>query len=149
MDMDEIRTHVAALPGVRVQIAGEGDGSPESAWGDTFFFHDPDGHEGETKMPFATIVASDYPGFDEQSNLDRPGVFRLNVSLDGDRFDELVGTLDLEAIDFTAADVVFPHPVYGAQHWVSVVNPGPATDALVRDLLTESHARAARRHGTD
>ena len=61
------------LPGVRVHTAGPGDGSPESAWGDSFATYDPDGTAPATRQPFATVVVSDYPGFDTASRLDRPG----------------------------------------------------------------------------
>jgi hypothetical protein len=41
-----------------------------------FFFVGPD-----RMRPFATIVLRDMAGFDEDSNLDRQGVFRLNIDL--------------------------------------------------------------------
>jgi len=34
---------VAALPGVVAVTASEANGAPEVAWGDTFFFYDPEG----------------------------------------------------------------------------------------------------------
>ncbi len=144
-EQDVIRL-VSELPEVHVQTAGPGDGSPEIAWGDTFFFRDP-----ERKHPFATIVTKDYPGFDAASDLDRPGVYRVNVSVGRRRYQELFGH-GPEAhaehhgdYDYTAADRIIPHPVYAVQSWISVVNPGPATADQLRDLLTLAHARAARR----
>ena len=47
---------VAGLKGVKVHTAAERDGSPESAWGDSFFTV-----EGQ-RMPFAIVVVSNYPG---------------------------------------------------------------------------------------
>jgi hypothetical protein len=43
MTQDEVIAFVAALPGVVVQTAAPGDGSPEIAWGDSFFYYSPDG----------------------------------------------------------------------------------------------------------
>ena len=66
--------------GVDVIVASKENGAPEVAWGDSFFIYDPDRNLPEPKrFPFATIVTQDYGDFDNASNLNRPGVFRLNV----------------------------------------------------------------------
>jgi hypothetical protein len=48
---------------------------------------------------------------------------------------------------------VFPHPVYAAQHWISIVNPSePTFRDVVVPLLTLAHDRLAAqraRHGLD
>lgn len=95
---------------------------------------------------FATIVTTDE--HDDASDLFRPGTFRLNIGVSGATFDRLVGdasdAADAAAPDHTAADVLLPHPVYAAQHWVSIVNP--SAERLERDLLPlldEAHARLA------
>ncbi len=154
MRHDEVVAMVAALPGVVVQTPGPGSEAPEIAWGDSFFFYDPDdAGGGEARMfPFATVVTKDYPGFDEASQLDRPGVFRLNVNVGRERFAELFGFAPSafaehqDRFDYAAEDVLVPHPVYGQQAWVAVVSPGPATQDAVRDLIAVAHARAVRRH---
>jgi hypothetical protein len=135
----EIIAFVEGLDGVEVQTAAEGDGSPESAWGDSFFTV-----EGQ-QMPFATVVVSNYPGFDEASDLDRHGVFRLNVGVGRERFTELVGhppSAPAEGVDYTGFDTVLPHPQYATQSWVAIVCPGERTDALARELLEFAHRRA-------
>jgi Family of unknown function (DUF6194) len=138
---------VSSLPDVHVVTAGPDTGGPEIAWGDTFFSRDPEG-----KFPFATIVTKDYPGFDTASDLDRPGVYRVNVGVGRRRYQELFGhgpeahAEHRDDYDYTAADRVIPHPVYAVQSWISVVNPGPATADQLRDLLTEAHSRAGRQH---
>ena len=68
MTEDEISEFVTGLPGVVKTTASAANGAPESAWGDSFFFYDPDGEtEPDKRWPFATIVVSDYPGFDMSS----------------------------------------------------------------------------------
>src|SRR4029077_9729698 len=47
--------------------------------------------------------------------------------------------------DFTALDKLIPHPVYGRNHWVSVLNPGDSTFEAIKPLLHEAHAIAMRR----
>jgi hypothetical protein len=150
---DEIIHFTAGLPGVDVVTASERIGAPEVAWGDSFFFYDPDRDiPADRRFPFATIVTKDYGGFDEASDLNREGIFRLNVSVGRQRFTELIGYApathpEHEAdFDYTAIDTVIPHPVYARQGWVSIVNPAERTSDQARALITEAHERAAARH---
>ncbi len=78
--MDEIIGYVSGLDGVLALRPQPGDGTPEIAWGDTFFYYSPDGTVPAKVQPFATIVTKDYPD-DVTSRLDRPGFFRLNIGL--------------------------------------------------------------------
>jgi hypothetical protein len=145
VDEEAIRRYVAAtFEGVDVQIGSKEDGSPEIAWGDTFFIYDPQRNlEGTGRFPFATIVIKDYGDFDNASNLDRPGVFRLNVGVPKKTFDSLFP--DEADHDFTALDVLMPHPVYGRNHWVCVLNPSDATFEKLKPLLAEAYDIAFRR----
>jgi len=47
--------------------------------------------------------------------------------------------------DFAALDKLIPHPVYGRNHWVSVLNPGDSTFEAIKPLLNEAHSIAVRR----
>src|SRR5262252_3664632 len=142
---EAIRSYVAStFEGVDVQVASKEDGSPEIAWGDTFFIYDPDRNlEGTKRFPFATIVIKDYGDFDNRSNLDRPGVFRLNIGLSKKTYDSLFPAGGDH--DFTALDKLMPHPVYGINHWVSVLNPSDATFESLQPLLAEAYGIAVRR----
>lgn len=104
-------------------------------------------------QPFATIVTKDYPD-DAGSRLDRPDAFRLNIAAGADAFRAWTGRAPrapaTDEIDPSTADVVFPHPVYGGLGWLSIVNPGQATDGASRELLRTAHALArARRQRRD
>jgi hypothetical protein len=100
----------------------------------------------EKRFPFATIVVNDYPGFDELSELGRPDAYRVNAWVSRDTFQREVAGSDEASIDYTVLDEVIPHPVYGAQGWLSVLNPGVATGSKVRELLAEAHDRARARY---
>lgn len=146
MTQDDIRQYLAATGSVRIQIAGREDGSPEMAWGDSFCFAlDADGQP--KKMPFATIVTKDYAGFDEASRLDR-GLYRVNLDVGKTKFEELFGFAPRalaehrDGFDFAAVDTLIPHPVYGANGWVSIVEPGEHSDRLLKDLLDVAIRRA-------
>lgn len=153
MTEDEIIQFAASLPGVEVLTASETTGAPAVAWGDSFFYYNPDQDiPADKRFPFATIVTKDYKGFDEASNLDREYVFRLNVSVGRQRFEELIGYppsqhAEHEAdFDYITIDNMIPHPVYAKQAWVSILNPGEQTDDQARTLVREAHSRATARH---
>ena len=111
-------------------------------WGYKFFFYGPD-----RMLPFATIATADYP-YDHFSNLDRPGVFRLNIGVSRQTFQSLFGAskVDVSAYDFTVLDKIMPHPEYAAQYFVCVLSPGETTFEKVQALLAEAYDLAVRRH---
>ncbi|MCU1443513.1 MAG: erythromycin esterase [Cryobacterium sp.] len=152
MTEDDILTFARSLPGVVAATADKDSGAPEAAWGDSFIFYDPIGDPTNQRFPFATVVASDYAGFDEASNLNRPGVFRLNIAVGRRAFEDLIGypanqhPRHESAFDYTALDTLFPHPVYATQAWVSIVCPADKTTELVKSLLVGAHALAANRY---
>lgn len=148
MSLDEaaVRNFISALPGVDVVVASAANGAPEISWGTTFSFYDPEKRlEGANKFPFATMVNRDYDEFDKLSNLDREGVFRLNVGISRKTYESLFPA-GADTSDFSVLDRVMPHPVYHAQHWICVLNPGPETFESIKTLIAEAHARAASRY---
>ena len=136
---------IRELPGVGSQQSGPDLGVPDIAWDDWFFFNGKPG-----KHPFATIVSHDVPGFDNRSQLDRSGVYRLNLDLGRAEFRRLFGygpeefKARRDAIDFSRFDEFVPHPVYGTQSWASIVNPGPRSADHVDRLLNHAYQRARR-----
>jgi hypothetical protein len=131
MDIDGIAAHIlATFPGTHPMRAGE----------DHFFIHDPHRDLPDNRMiPWATLTTSD--AHDDASDLDRSGVFRLNIGLTR----AAAAGLGLSAqADRTALDVFLPHPVYGGQHWVCVLNPD-RTWPQARELLVVAHDLAVRK----
>jgi hypothetical protein len=152
MTAEEIIAFVTSLPGVAAVTASEANGAPEAARGDSFFFYDPEDDAASRRMPFATIVTQDYDGWDTASDLNRPGVFRLNIAVGRTAFEKLTGYSpgehDAQAVrfDYTALDRLIPHAAYAAQRWVAILNPGEATAGQARSLLADAHALAVQRH---
>jgi|SRR5581483_7117859 len=148
----EIIEAISALPGVGVVTASKESGAPEVAWGDSFFSYDPEGIPENHRFPFATLVVKDYPGFDTESHVDRPGVYRLSLNVGRDRFTDLFGFPPAQfpehrgEFDFAALDRVIPHPVYATQSWASVLVPGGESEKLARQLIVEAYERAKKRH---
>ena len=145
MDEASISAFVAStLAGVDVFVASKENGAPEVAWGDTFFIYDPDRNLPDPKrFPFATIVTQDYGEFDNASNLNRPGVFRLNIGVSRETFARLFSAEGEH--DFTELDRLMPHPVYGRNHFVCVLNPSDATFETIKPLLREAYEIAVGR----
>ncbi|MFC0508261.1 DUF6194 family protein [Micromonospora costi] len=144
---DEIAGRILALPGVELLVASKESSAPEVAWGWRFFYVGPD-----RRLPFATIGESDMAGFDEESRLHRPGVFRLNLDVGRREFARLFGYPPAESddrrasVDVSVLDEVLPHPVYGTAAWACVLNPGPRSLAEVERLIAYAHQRAQERH---
>jgi hypothetical protein len=146
MDQEAITRYInETFAGLDVIVVSEG----------TFFIYDPERNlPANRRLPFATIVSKD-DEYDHSSNLDRPGVFRLNVGVSKETFRSLFGSEAAPAspggvlpgdYDFAALDRLLPHPVYGRMHWLCVLNPSGATFQALRPLLAEAYERAVRRH---
>ena len=110
--------------------------------GYTFFFYRDD-----HILPFATI-ASTGNEYERISNLDRPGVFRLNIGVSRETFQALFGKskVDLSAYDFTALDTIMPHPDYSAQSFLCVLSPSETTFEKIRPMLAEAYDLAMKRY---
>lgn len=112
-------------------------------------FYNPGG-----KLPrgvyFATLKEKDGEN-DQASNLDRGGVFRLNIGTSKPLFQERFGTPPARPKkggtvegpwDFTALNTLMPHPVYGWMSWVAVLNPTPETFDDIQPLIEAAYIKA-------
>jgi len=123
--------------------------------GDSFVFYDPDGVTvPEKRFPFLTVVTGDR--YDAASNLDRDDrTYRVNLGVDRQTYEDLLGPAPRQAagyevidtgVDYTAADVVLPHPFYAPMHWVCIVNPAERTRSQLAHLIEIAHALAMRQY---
>jgi uncharacterized protein DUF6194 len=142
VDQEQIIDYVRQeFTGVDVLRPTDGPGA-----GDTFFIYDPERNlEPRQQMPFATIVTKDYGEFDNSSNLNREGVFRLNVGVRRETFHTVFPTPDA-SFDFSVLDKLMPHPAYASQSWVCVLNPSAETFETVKPLLAEAYSIVVNRH---
>lgn len=128
------------FPGVETTIA----------YGYTFYFYGAG-----RKHPFATLAHEDNP-YDNASQLDRPGVYRLNIGVSREAYRSLFGSHPLApgasgvvetGHDFTVLDQILPHPVYAPQSWVCVLCPSETTfESQVKPLLEEAYKMAVTRN---
>lgn len=111
-------------------------------FGYTFYFYKDD-----HKLSFATLAHEDND-YDRVSNLDRPGIFRLNVGVSRQTFESLFGSnkVDVSSYDFTALDTIMPHPDYAPQSFICVLNPSESTFETLKSMLAEAYEIARQRY---
>lgn len=111
----------------------------EENFGYTFFFVGDD-----HRLPFVTIGHSDNE-FDNVSNLNREGVFRINIGVSKNTYESLLANADSEVIDYSVLDVFLPHPHYAKQNFVCILNPIEKNVSITKQLILEAHSIAATR----
>ncbi len=91
---------------------------------------------------------------DKFSQLDREGVFRLNIGVPKQTQQKLFGSAALPQetgnkaevqYDYTALDTILPHPVYAWMGWICVLNPSEETFETLQPLIKEAYAFAVEK----
>jgi hypothetical protein len=111
----------------------------EDNFGYVFYFVGDD-----HRLSFVTIANSDNE-YDSVSNLNREGVFRVNIGVSRETFQALLGDTRSEDVDYSALDVFLPHPDYAKQHFVCILSPSQANEERTKQLIVEAHSIAAAR----
>jgi hypothetical protein len=129
MNQSEVEEFVANLDGVQ----------REENFGYTFFFVGDD-----HRLPFVSLSDSDND-YDNVSNLNREGVFRINIGVSKETFESLLANTSPENIDYSVLNVFLPHPEYSKQYFVCILNPSQENAEVTKKLIVEAHAIAAAR----
>jgi len=108
------------------------------SFGYRFFFYGTD-----QVLPFVTIAASDNE-HDKISDLDRDGVFRVNIGISKDTYNKLFADSKTEW-DYTELNRFMPHPDYAAQHFICVLNPEEDRLSETIRFIEEAHLVAKNR----
>jgi hypothetical protein len=130
MNQAEVETFVTQLNNVQ----------QEENYGYIFFFVGDD-----HLLPFVTIANSDNE-YDSVSNLSREGVFRINIGVSRETFEELFADASFENLDYSALNVFLPHPEYATQHFICILSPSQENEELAKKLIVEAHSRATARY---
>lgn len=104
------------------------------------FFFVGDDH----RLPFVTIADSDND-YDNLSNLNRENIFRLNIGVSKETFNNLIADQLNEGIDFSVLNEFQPHPQYSRQHFVCILNPVEENAEKTKQLIIEAHLIAEGR----
>lgn len=119
------------------------------SWGEKGIFYNP-GNVLRRGVYVLTVKEKDGEN-DNASALDRPGIYRVNFGLRRDTFARLFGALPKrpakgEAVamdfDFSALDMLLPHPVYAWMGWACVLNPSAETFESLKPYISEAYAFA-------
>ena len=129
MNQTELETFISNLDNVQ----------QEENFGYLFYFVGDD-----HRLPFVTIANSDNE-YDKVSNLNREGVFRINIGVSKETFQQLVGESSGEALDYSVLNVFLPHPDYARQHFICILNPSGENVEVTKKLIGEAHSIAAAR----
>jgi len=111
----------------------------EENFGYSFFFVGDD-----HRLPFVTIPDSDND-YDDVSYLNREDVFRLNIGVSKETFNNLIVDLMDESIDYSMLNIFLPHPQYSQQHFVCILNPIDDNAKITKQLIVEAHSIATGR----
>lgn len=115
-------------------------------WGEKAIFYNPDNL---LKRGIYVLTIKEKDGEnDKSSNLNRKGVYRLNLGLKKDVFLKLFGEIPKRPAagkivdmnyDFTRLDEILPHPVYAWMGWICILNPSKNTSESLNSLISESY----------
>lgn len=119
------------------------------SWGERGIFYNP-GHALKRGVYLLTIKERDGAN-DRASQLDRPGIFRVNIGVRPDTYRTLFGPKPARPqaggvvslpCDFTVLDQLIPHPVYAWMGWVCILNPSEEAFQRTWPLVEEAHGYA-------
>lgn len=111
----------------------------EENYGYIFYFVGDD-----HRLSFVTIANSDND-YDNVSNLNREGVFRVNIGVSRETFDSLFADSGTEHVNYTALNVFLPHPEYAKQNFICILSPSGENEAATKQFIIEAHSIAAKR----
>lgn len=125
------------------------DINPVNSWGERSYFVNP-----EMKLKrgsyFATVKSKDGEN-DKASHLNRTGVFRLNIGLTSEKYEEIFGLRPPRPpkggvikgnFDFQALNIFMPHPVYGWGGWIAINNPDRDNFEKSKEYLDIAYEKA-------
>ena len=125
---------------------------PKASWGETALFYNP-GQMLAHGVYFCTLKQRDGAN-DKASALDRAGVFRVAIGLAPASYARLFGKKPARPLkggcvttghDFTALNVLMPHPVYAWMGWAQILSPSREQFDEILPLIGEAHAAAVEK----
>ncbi len=122
------------------------------SYGEQALFYNPD-QRLKRGIYILTIKDKDGPN-DKASDLNRDGVYRLNIGIRKTTFQTLFKELPkrpkaAEVVnmeyDYTVLNQILPHPVYAWMGWISILNPENIKE--IEPYILEAYAYAKEKFG--
>lgn len=119
------------------------------SWGERGIFYNPSSVL-KRGVYVLTIKEKD-GGNDRASRLDREGAWRVNIGVRKQTFRTLFGELPKRPCkgsivdmpyNFTAKNVIMPHPVYAWMGWICALSPSETTFESLKPYILESYEYA-------
>ena len=121
-------------------------------WGERGLFYNPDRllPKGIYLMTFKEKDGQN----DSASNINRGGMYRLNLGVAKNTFLQLFGSIPARPAagqivqtghDFQEINRITPHPVYGWMAWIAVLNPTHETFDSLKPMIDEAYQLAAKK----
>lgn len=116
------------------------------SWGEKGIFYNPD-HRLKRGVYILTVKEKDGDN-DKGSNLNRPGIYRVNLGIRTNSLIRLFGAVPKRPkaggivemkYNFTAIDTLLPHPIYGWMGWICVLNPSEETFEGLKPYIQEAY----------
>jgi len=116
------------------------------SWGERGIFYNP--NRALKRGVYVLTVKEKDGDNDKGSMLNRDNAYRINVGLRKENFIKQFGYIPKRPaagqivkmnFDFTAMDIIMPHPVYAWMGWVCVLNPSDKTFEDFKPMIQESY----------
>lgn len=123
------------------------------SWGEKGIYYNPDKIL-KRGVYILTIKENDGEN-DRASNLNRDGVFRINIGIKKATFIKLFGEIPVRPsagnvvnmdYNFQELNKIIPHPVYAWMSWVSALNPEKSVFSDLMPLITEAYEYAVEKY---
>ncbi len=96
-------------------------------------------------VPFVSIATKDQD-FDNVSQLNRPGAFRINIGISKATYAALIGDAAGNPVDYTQVNTFLPHPHYAPYNFICITQPAGDKTARTMELIAEAHAIASEKN---
>lgn len=123
------------------------------SWGERGIFYNP---EGKLKRGIYTLTIKEKDGSnDKASNLDRLGIYRVNLALKKPTFKKLFtdipkrpdagGVVEMP-YNFQETNIILPHPVYAWMSWICMLSPDENGFEQLKPYIQESYQLALEKY---
>lgn len=124
-----------------------------SSWGERGIFYNP---VGKLKRGVYILTVKEKDGEnDRASQLDRSGVYRVNLGIRKSTFLKMFGSIpkrpgkgcavDMDC-DFSELHKILPHPVYAWMGWICALNPSESCFEELKPLIQEAYDCAKEKY---
>ncbi len=124
-----------------------------NSWGERGIFYNPNNIL-KRGVYILTVKEKDGEN-DKSSNLDREGVYRINIGVKKKTFIDMFGEIPKRPskgcivnmeYDFTSINNIIPHPVYAWMSWICCLSPTEKTFNKLKPLIQEAYEYAKEKY---